>query len=66
MMDESCTEEQIMALEEIYDEIDLDNLQRRLIDAAGRYWAEDINGAVAELDYEIRSAILDMRKEAEL
>lgn len=65
-MDEQCTEEQILALENIYDELDLDNLQQQVINAAGRYWAEEINCAIAHLEYEIREAIRDMRKEADL
>ena len=60
------TEEQIIALEGIFDWIDLDGLQQQVIDAVGGYWADDINSAIAGLDCEIRETIRDMRKEADL
>ena len=42
-MEGPCTEEQIIALEGIFDWIDLDNLQQQVIDAVGLDWADDIN-----------------------
>ena len=46
-MEGPCTEEQIIALEGIFDWIDLDNLQQQVIDAVGLDWADDINSAIA-------------------
>lgn len=65
-MEGPCTEEQIIALEGIFDRIDLDNLQQQVIDAVGLDWADDINSAIANLECEIRETIRDMRKEAGL
>ena len=65
-MEGPCTEEQIIALEGIFDWIDLDNLQQQVIDAVGLDWADDINSAIATLECEIRETIRDMRKEAGL
>ena len=42
-MEGPCTEEQIIALEGIFDWIDLVNLQQQVIDAVGLDWADDIN-----------------------
>ena len=66
MSESACTEEQIIALEGIFDWIDLDNLQQQVIDAVGLDWADDINSAIANLEGEIRETIRDMRKEAGL
>ena len=65
-MEGPCTVEQIIALEGIFDWIDLDNLQQQVIDAVGLDWADDINSAIANLECEIRETIRDMRKEAGL
>lgn len=65
-MDEPCTEAQVMALEELYDNLDLDGLQMDVIGAVGREWADDVNSAIAALDCEIRETVRDMRKEAGL
>lgn len=59
-----CTEEQVDALEGIYDSLDLGGLQARIVAAVGDVWADDINVEVADLDYEIRTTLRDMRKEA--
>lgn len=64
-MSEPCTEDQAMALEELYDELDLDGLQSRVIEAVGSYWADDINSRIADLDYEIRTTIRDMQRRTE-
>ena len=66
MSESACTEEQIIALEGIFDWIDLDNLQQQVIDAVGLDWADDINSAIANRECEIRETIRDMRKEAGL
>lgn len=64
-MSETCTEEQISALEGIFDWIDLDNVQQSVIDAVGDYWADDITSAIAPLEFEVRETLRDMRKEVE-
>lgn len=66
MSESACTEEQIIALEGIFDWIDLDNLQQQVIDAVGLDWADDINSAIANLECEIRETIRDMRRKAGL
>lgn len=63
-MSEGCTEGQIDALEAIFDWTDLDELQQSVIDAAGTYWADEINRRIADLDFEVRTTIRDMRTEA--
>ena len=65
-MSGTCTEEQIIALEGIFDWIDLDNLQQQVIDAVGLDWADDINSAIANLECEIRETIRDRRRKAGL
>ena len=65
-MSGTCTEEQIIALEGIFDWIDLDNLQQQVIDAVGLDWADDINSAIANLECEIHETIRDMRRKAGL
>ena len=65
-MSETCTEEQIIALEAIFDWIDLDNLQMQVIDAVGADWASDINSEIASLEYEVRETVRAMRREAGL
>lgn len=60
----SCTEDQVITLEAIYDEIDLDGLQESVINAVGGYWADDINIAIADMDFEFRKAIRGMSEEA--
>lgn len=62
MSDEKCTDDQIAALEDIYDEIYLDGLQDQVLAAVGDYWADDINSAIASLDFAIRETISDMRR----
>lgn len=63
-MSAKCTEGRILALEEIYDELDLDGLQMDVVRAVGLDWADEVNSAVAALDCEIRETIRDMRSEA--
>lgn len=58
-------EQQIDALEGIFNWIDLDELQQSVIDAVGTYWADDINDKIAELDFEVLSTIRKMRAEAQ-
>lgn len=65
-MSAKCTEEQIQALEAIYDGLDLDGLQLDMIQAIGLDWADDINSAIAHLDFEIRTTMQDTRREAGL
>lgn len=65
-METPCAEEQAMALEEIYDGLDLDGLQADVIEAVGREWADGVNCAIAALDCEIRETVRDMRMEAVL
>lgn len=62
-MSARCTDEQVYALEDIYDSLDLDGLQARIVDAVGDVWADDINAEVADLDCEIRTTLRDMRRE---
>lgn len=64
-MSGGCTEEQISALEGIFDWIDLDNVQQSVIDAVGDYWAGGINSAIASLEFEVYETLRDMRKEVE-
>lgn len=64
-MSETCIEEQISALEGIFDWIDLDNVQQSVIDAVGDYWAGGINSAIAALEFEAYETLRDMRKEVE-
>lgn len=64
-MSEKTLEDRIVDLEAVYDAADLDGLQERVIDAAGDYWAEDINLAVAGLDFEFRDAIRGMYRQLE-
>ena len=65
-MEGPCTEEQIIALEGIFDWIDLDNLQQQVIDAVGAAWASDINSEIAGLECEARETVRAMRREAGL
>lgn len=58
-------EQHIADLENVYDELNLDGLQMEIIRAAGPYWADDINTAIAHLDYEFRDALAGMQREAD-
>lgn len=61
-MDKKDIEEQIEALVSIFDWLDLDYLQQQVIDAVGTDWADGINGAVANLECEVRETLRDMRR----